>query len=253
VEGIVGQAIYEGLTVLDARAALKIFECYGIPVVETIAAETEKEALEAAEEIGYLANGKLGRVDGLVIKLWSKTEKGSHKTDLDGVKLNIKNDEDVVKAFREIKASVTEKIGAEHFQGVTVQPMADMNGYEVLLGKKTDSIWGPAVACGLGGTYAELWNDKVVTLPGLNETLALRLVKKTKISKMLLKGWRGKPAADIDAVVKAFVAISQLAQDFPEIDELDINPMIARKDGILVVDGRITLHSTGKERESAIV
>ena len=218
-------------TILTTEEALKIFEQYGIPVVDTWVVKSSIMAPNVADCVGY----------PVVIKLRSKTEKGSHKTDVGGVKLNVKNAKEVRDAFNEIKKSVTEKIGAEHFEGVTIQPMADMSGYEILLGKKTDSIWGSAIAFGFGGTDAELWNDKVVTLPGLTESLALRLIKKTKISKKLLNGWRGKPAADMNAVVKAFVAISQLAEDFPEIDELDINPAMADKNGLLVVDGRITL------------
>lgn len=234
----------DGRKTLSSKEALYIFQLYGIKTVPTLVAETSCDAIRSAKRIGY----------PVVVKLHSETEQGSHKTDLDGVKLGLADDEEVRKAFRDIKKSVTEKIGKEHFQGVTIQPMADLKGgYEVLLGIKTDSIFGSAIAFGLGGTDAEFFKDKVVTLPGLNESLALRLIKKTKISKKLLTGWRGKPGADISAVVKAFVAISRLAEDFPEIDELDINPLIASEKGVLVVDGRISLHEPGKERGSAIV
>jgi acetyltransferase len=240
---VIRQAQNEGRKQLSAKEALYIFKLYGIETVPTLVAETSCEAAKAAKKIGY----------PVVVKLHSETEKGSHKTDLNGVKLGLANDEEVRKAFCEIKKSVTEKIGAEHFQGVTVQPMADMkSGYEILLGIKTDSIFGAAIACGLGGTDAEFFKDKVVTLPGLTESLALRLIKKTKISKKLISGWRGKSGANISAVAKAFVAISRLAEDFPEIDELDINPLIASEKGVLVVDGRITLHEPGKERGSAL-
>jgi acetyltransferase len=231
----------QGRYVLTTDEALALFDCYNIPVVETAVAQTEKEAILTAKEIDY----------PVVLKLRSKTEEGSHKTDIGGVELNLKNAEAVKEAFREIKKSVTEKIGAEHFQGVTVQPMADMSGSEILLGKTTDSVFGPIITFGWGGTDTEIISDKIVTMPGLTRETALTLIKETKVYKKL-KGARGKPPANIEAVVDAFVAISQIAQDFPEIDELDINPLIANEKGVLVVDGRVKLHKIGADRESAI-
>ena len=231
----------EGRLVLTTKEALNLFDVYGIPVVRTGVATNETGAVFSADTIGY----------PVVLKLHSKTEEGSHKTDVGGVKLNLKNGKAVKKAFQEIRDSVTEKIGAEHFLGVTVQPMADMSGSEILLGKTTDSVFGPIITFGWGGTDAEIISDKIVTMPGLTRETALTLIKETKVYKKL-KGARGKPPADLDAVVNAFVAISQIAQDFPEIDELDINPLIANEKGVLVVDGRVKFHKIGAERESAI-
>jgi acetyltransferase len=231
----------ENRFVLTTKEALDLFEEYHIPIVDTFIAYTKKRAVEIAE----------GFKRPVVLKLHSKTEKGSHKTDVGGVKLNLKNAEDVEKAFCEIQKSVTEKIGAEHFLGVTVQPMADMSGTEILLGKKTDPVFGPVITFGWGGTDAEIISDKIVTMPGLTRELALTLIKETKVYKKL-KGARGKPPANIDAVIDAFIAISQIAEDFPEIKELDINPLIASEKGVLVVDGRVKLHKIGEDRESAI-
>jgi acetyltransferase len=227
--------------VLTTDEALGLFECYNIPIVKTEVAKTVVEAVFSAEA-SY----------PVVLKLHSETEEGSHKSDVGGVKLNLKTAEEVIDAFQEIRDSVTKKIGAKHFLGVTVQPMVNMSATEILLGKTTDSVFGPIITFGWGGTDTEIISDKIVTMPGLTRETALTLIKETKVYKKLEKGPRGGKPANMKAVVDAFVAISQIAQDFPEIDEIEINPLLANEKGVLAVDARVKLHKIGAERESAI-
>ena len=232
VKKILAGAKSEGRTTLDTVEALGVFSAYGIPTVETRVIKEQKDF------VGWFNFPA-------VVKLFSRTEKGSHKTDIGGVKLGIKNHEELVSAFDEIKDSVTAKIGAEHFHGVVIQSMAPQGVCEVLVGIKHDPIFGSIPIFGWGGTDTEIIRDSVVSLPDINATTALRLIQRTKIWKKLA-GARGKLPADIEKVVDAWVAISRLAKDFPEIKELDINPLIAYEDSVLVVDGRVTLHNKKK-------
>jgi len=230
VKKVLANAKREGRTTLDIIEVLSIFNAYGINVVSTVRIRNTEN----------IAHGNIRYP--VAVKLFSQTEKGSHKTDVGGVKLGIKNEEELISAFEEIKKSVTEKIGVEHFQGVIVQSMATAGVCETLVGIKHDTTFGSAVIFGWGGTDTEIIRDSVVAIPELDAATALRLMKRTKIWKKLSNP-RGKNPADTEKVVDVWVAISRLAKDFPEIKELDINPLIAYEDRVLVVDGRITLHA----------
>ena len=151
----------------------QLLKAYDIPTVETRIALTEQEALQAAEEIGY----------PIVLKLYSLTI--THKTDVGGVQLNLRDANAVKTAFQAIKQSVTEKAGAEHFQGVTVQPMVKLDGYELIIGSSLDSQFGPVILFGTGGQLVEVFKDSALALPPLNSTLALRMMEQTKILKAL--------------------------------------------------------------------
>ncbi len=123
----------------------------------------------------------------IVLKLHSLTI--SHKTDVGGVVLNLRDADAVGKAFEGIKQSVTEKVGAEHFQGVTVQPMAKLEGYEIILGSSIDSQFGPVLLFGTGGQLVEVFKDSSLALPPLNSTLALRMME----THQDLQGLEGRP------------------------------------------------------------
>ena len=148
---------------------------------------TEQEALQAADEIGY----------PIVLKLYSLTV--THKTDVGGVQLNLRDATAVKAAFQSIKQAVTEKVGADHFHGVTVQPMVKLDGYELIIGSSLDSQFGPVILFGTGGQLVEVFKDRALALPPLNSTLALRLMEQTKILKAL-KGVRGRKPVDLTAL-----------------------------------------------------
>ena len=148
--------------------------CYAIPVVETYVARTAEEAVEIAEKVGY----------PLVIKIFSETI--THKSDVGGVKLNIRSHQAVRDAFKDIHHSVTEAVGEGHFQGVTVQKITvKLDGYELILGSSVDPQFGPVLLFGMGGQLVERFKDRALALPPLNINLARRLMEKTRIYQAL--------------------------------------------------------------------
>jgi acetyltransferase len=197
--------------------------------VETRVAATEDEAVNSAKEIGY----------PVVLKLYSMTI--THKTDVGGVLLNLRDADAVRKGYQDIKASVTQKAGAEHFQGVTVQPMIKLDGYELIVGSSLDSQFGPVMLFGTGGQLVEVFRDRALALPPLNSTLARRMMEQTRIFKAL-QGVRGRKPVDIAALEELLVRFSQLVVEQPWIKEIDINPLLASSDRLLALDARVVVH-----------
>ncbi len=228
-ERIIRDVRDSGRTILTEYESKQLLKAYDIPTVETRVAATEDEALKAAEEIGY----------PIVLKLYSLTI--THKTDVGGVQLNLHDANAVKTAFQSIKQAVTEKVGAEHFQGVTVQPMAKLDGYELIIGSSLDSQFGPVILFGTGGQLVEVFKDRALALPPLNSTLALRLMEQTKIFTAL-KGVRGRKPIDLKALEELLVRFSQLVVEQPWIKEIDINPLLASPDRLLALDARVVLH-----------
>ena len=218
-----------GRTMLNEFEAKQLLAHYGIPVVETRAAENEEQAVALASAIGY----------PVVLKLLSNSI--AHKTDVDGVRLQLLTPEEVRGAYRSIQASVTEKAGAEHFAGVTVQPMVRRDGYELILGSAVDAQFGPVILFGSGGVMVEVYRDLGLALPPLNTTLAQRLMEQTKIFAAL-QGVRGRKPVDLAALEGLLVRFSQLVVEQPWIKEIDINPLLATSEQMLALDARVVLH-----------
>ena len=216
-------------TILTEFESKQLLKAYGIPTVETRIAVTDDEALQAAHEIGC----------PVVLKLHSLTV--THKTDVGGVLLNLRDADAVRKGFHAIKESVTQKAGAEHFQGVTVQPMIKLEGYELIVGSSLDSQFGPVMLFGTGGQLVEVFRDRALALPPLNSTLARRMMEQTKIFKAL-QGVRGRPPVDISALEELLVRFSQLIVEQRWIKEIDINPLLASADRLLALDARVVVH-----------
>jgi len=228
-ERIIRDVRQSGRTILTEYESKQLLKAYDIPTVETRVAATEQEALQAAEEIGY----------PIVLKLYSLTI--THKTDVGGVLLNLRDATAVRTAFQNIKQTVTEKVGAEHFQGVTVQPMVKLDGYELIIGSSLDAQFGPVILFGTGGQLVEVFKDRALALPPLNSTLALRLMEQTKILKAL-KGVRGRKPVDLHALEDLLVRFSQLVVEQPWVKEIDINPLLASPERLLALDARVVLH-----------
>ena len=220
-----------GRTMLNEFEAKQLLACYGIPIVETRAAEDEEQAVACAAEIGY----------PVVLKLLSNTI--AHKTDVDGVHLRLQTAEQVRSAYRAIQSSVAEKAGAEHFAGVTVQPMVKRDGYELILGSTVDAQFGPVILFGSGGVMVEVYRDHALALPPLNTTLAQRLMEQTKIYSALL-GVRGRKPINLTALEGLLVRFSQLVMEQPWIKEIDINPLLATPDQLLALDARVVVHDS---------
>jgi acetyltransferase len=220
----------EGRSILTEFESKQLLAAYGIPVAQTFIATDVASAVQAAEKLGY----------PVVLKLYSETI--THKTDVGGVQLNLGSAQGVQRAFAAIQASVTEKAGAQHFQGVTVQPMIKLkDAYELILGASLDPQFGPVLLFGTGGQLVEVFKDRSLGLPPLNTTLARRMMEHTKIYKAL-KGVRGRKPVDMAALEVLMVRFSALVAEQRWIKEIDINPLLASPDGLIALDARIVVH-----------
>jgi len=218
-----------GRTLLTEVESKEVLSAYGIPITETRVARTEDEAVAAAEAIGY----------PVVAKLYSHTI--THKTDVGGVALNLQDAAAVRAAYRQIEASVTERRGREHFEGLTVQPMINYTGYELILGSSIDDQFGPVLLFGMGGQLVELFRDRSLGLPPLNTTLARRMIERTTISKAFA-GIRGRRPIDQTALEQLLVRFSLLVVEQRWIRDIDINPLLASPERLIALDARIVLH-----------
>ncbi|MGQ9634999.1 MAG: bifunctional acetate--CoA ligase family protein/GNAT family N-acetyltransferase [Bryobacteraceae bacterium] len=236
-EEIIQEARKEARTILTEFESKQVLAAYGIPIVETIVASTEEEAVAAAERIGY----------PVVLKLFSETI--THKTDVGGVQLNLKDAKAVREAYRRIQTSVREKAGEGHFLGVTVQPMIKLDGYEIILGSSLDPQFGPVILFGLGGQLVEVFQDRALALPPLTTTLARRMMEKTKIYKAL-KGVRGRKPVDLAELEQMLVRFSHLVVEQRWIKEVDINPMLASPERIVALDARVVIHDATMKEEN---
>jgi acetyltransferase len=225
-----------GRTILTEVESKELLKIYGIPTVETVTALTEDEAAQQAQRIGY----------PVVLKLLSETI--THKTDVGGVQLDVRDDAAVRKAFRNIQTSVSEKVGIEHFLGVTVQPMVKLDGYELIIGSSVDPQFGPVLLFGAGGQLVELFKDRALALPPLNTTLARRMIEQTKVFEAL-QGVRGRKAVDLSVLEELLVRFSQLIVEQPWIREIDINPLLASSERLLALDARVVVYGPEVQSE----
>ncbi|MCB1111654.1 MAG: bifunctional acetate--CoA ligase family protein/GNAT family N-acetyltransferase [Chlamydiales bacterium] len=236
-KALIDKARSEGRTLLDEDESKKVLKCYGIPVVETVTATSAEEAAARADSLGY----------PVVAKLYSQTI--THKTDVGGVILNLESANEVRHAFEKIRHSVTEAAGAAAFEGVTVQRMVKLDGYELILGSSCDEQFGPVLLFGTGGQLVEVYKDRSLALPPLNSNLAAKLINKTKIADAL-RGVRGRSAIDMVNLKRILVHFSQMIVENRWIKECDINPLLASTEEIVALDARIVLHDPSlKESE----
>ena len=228
--GIVQVVRDSGRTILTEYESKRLLAAYGIPTVETHVASTEDGAVEWGSQLGF----------PVVLKLYSETI--THKTDVGGVKLNLGDKEAVRRAFRDIRSAVADKAGAQHFQGVTVQPMVKLrDAYEVIVGSSIDPQFGPVLLFGSGGQLVEVYRDRDLGLPPLTVTLARRMMEQTKIYHAL-KGVRGRKSVDLPVLERLLVRFSQLVAEQRWVKELDINPLLVSDESLLALDARVVLH-----------
>ena len=207
---------------LPATLVSKLLGCYQIPQVSTVVVGTEAEAAAAAAAL-----------DGPVV-LKAQARGVVHKTEAGAVKLDLRSTEDVRAAYRHLAATFGDAL-----TGVLVQPML-RGGVEVLAGVVHEAVFGPLVVFGLGGVATDLLGDHCAKLTPLTDTDARELISGLRAAR-LLDGYRGQPAADTSAVADVLLRISRLADDLPEVAELDLNPMIARADSCQAADARIRI------------
>jgi len=214
---------------LNEIEAKTIVSSYGISVAKTTVAKNEDDAVKIANEIGY----------PVVLKIFSPDV--LHKSDVGGVKINLKSDSDVKNAFNEIINNVKKHVPNARIEGVVVQEFAPQ-GLEVIIGGIYDKFFGPTIMFGLGGVWVEILKDVTFRLAPIDKQEAEDMIKEIK-GYPLLTGYRGSPPVDLDALKDALVKASQLMNDFQEIGEMDLNPTMAyeKGKGIKVVDARIIL------------
>jgi acetyltransferase len=221
-------------TLLTEVESKQLLDAYRIPTVPAHIAESEEEAVRLSTEQGPI----------VVLKLYSEIV--THKADVGGVKLNLRSESEVRRAYREIEKAVGDRPGA--FLGVTVERMIQSDGYELILGSSVDPQFGPILLFGSGGRLVEIIKDYTLGFPPLNRTLARRLMEQTLIYRAL-KGVRAGAGVDLAGLERLLVQFSLLVAEQRRIKEIDINPLLVSTTQILALDARIVLHDPGISEE----
>ncbi|HEX9626204.1 MAG TPA: bifunctional acetate--CoA ligase family protein/GNAT family N-acetyltransferase [Acidiferrobacterales bacterium] len=214
------------LTPLETQAVLKAF---GVPVLTSIAAGSANEALVVAESLGFPVAMKIHSPDI------------THKSDVSGVRLNIRSAAAVRATYNDLLAAVRDKRPEAKIQGVIIEPMHDRpHGRELIVGVVRDPVFGPAIGFGAGGTAVEVMQDRFVSLPPLNRVIAAQMIERTRVSR-LLGNFRHMPAVNREALENVLLRVSELVCELPEVIELDINPLIVDERDAVAVDARMTV------------
>lgn len=214
---------------MGADEAIAVLGAYGLPLIPARLARTPEEAAAAATDLGF----------PVVVKLASRTI--IHKTEWEGVALNLKTTGAVHSACRRIEDRLLAAGRRDELDGFLVQPMVE-GGVELLVGMTDDPLFGPLLAFGLGGIHVEILRDVVVRITPLSDRDADEMIRGIR-GYRLLTGYRGHPPADVDAVRDVLLRLSQLVEDLPEIAEIDLNPVkaFAPGEGCRILDARIRL------------
>jgi acetyltransferase len=232
VKEIIAAAKADKRRFLPEPEAHAILKAYKFPTLDFRLATTKQECIEAAQDIGYPVVLKIVSPDIL------------HKVDVGGVKLNIKDEVELKKAYQEIMQSVKSTKSGAKIWGVFVQKMAE-KGKETIIGMNKDPHFGPLLMFGLGGVYVEAFKDVTFRIAPIRELSAQRMIREIRGYK-IFEGFRGENPSDIDAVAECLERLSQLVTDFGEIEELDINPLLVfeKGKGARVIDARILINQT---------
>lgn len=222
-EALLAEALAAGRTRLAESEAKALLAAYGVPTVETRVARSAEEAVAAAEAIGYPVAVKVHGA-GVV-----------HKSDVGGVVLGVRDAAGVRTAFATIRANLAAAGRADAFEGVSVQPMVERYGVELIVGSRVDAVFGPVLLFGAGGRLAEVHRDTALALPPLNTTLARRMMEQTRVVAAL--------DAEARAAVEALlVRFGQLVVEQPRLAEIEANPLLVVPEGLLALDARAALH-----------
>lgn len=228
-EAFLQPILKEKRVLLSEEESKRFIALWDIPIVVTHIASTVKEAIHYADQIGY----------PVVVKLYSHTI--THKTDVGGVKLNIKTPKEVQDAFEDIQKRVQALHHKGDFLGVTIQKMISNKGYELILGSTCDAQFGPVLLFGSGGELVEVQKDSALELPPITPEQAHGLMQKTRIYQAL-KGVRGKKAVDLEKLSLILSQFSQMIAYLAQIKECDINPLLVSEDTLVALDARVVLH-----------
>ena len=210
---------------LPEPEALRLLATYDLPVIPHRLARSAEEAAAAAQDLGGSVVLKIVSADIL------------HKSDVGGVVLNVPTPAEARAAFTRIRESVSRHTVKAAVDGVLVARMA-APGTEVILGMLRDPQFGPAVMAGLGGIFVELYKDVAFRLPPLTPAAARAMLMELKAAP-LLTGYRGQPPRDLDALARCACAVARIGEEHPEIQEMDLNPVLAYEQGCVIVDAKI--------------
>lgn len=234
----IDQARREGRTMLNEPESKALIASTGIPIVDS-------QLAVDVEEAGTLARRLFEQHSCLVLKILSRDI--SHKSDVDGVRLDLASVEAVQQAAQAMIKRVRELRPQARIDGFILQPMLRRpDAHELILGMSVDLNFGPLILFGAGGTATEIIRDTALALPPIDHDSALELIGQTRIAR-LLAGYRDKPAADFTAIAKALVALSNLIAGHDAIREIDINPLLASAHGVMALDARVRIASDGED------
>jgi acetyltransferase len=227
--GIVRRALGEGRSVLDATESKDLLDAFRIPATRSVNAADGEEAVAAAERTGY----------PVVMKILSPDI--THKSDVGGVRLALPNGQAVREAYAQMMAAVARVRPGARVTGVTIEPMVTRpHARELMAGIARDPIFGPAITFGAGGIAIEVLKDRTVALPPLNAALVDDMIRGTRVAKMLSQ-FRHLPPVDRAALDAVLLRVSEMAVELPQIEELDINPLVADEQGVLALDARVVV------------
>lgn len=220
---IISEAVEQGREALTEYEAKEFLMEIGLPVTKQILTTSEDEAIAAANELGF----------PVVMKIMA--EDIVHKSDVGGVKVGIKDEDAVPDSFKELMS-----IPSDAEKKVSVQEMAEKPISELIIGTLQDPQFGPAIMFGIGGVLVEVMKDVSFRISPITEFDANEMIHEIKGFK-LLDGYRGAPKADLESLIALLKDISEVSMQYPEIDQMDLNPVFIYKNGVKIVDARIIL------------
>ncbi|HTY54583.1 MAG TPA: acetate--CoA ligase family protein, partial [Candidatus Binataceae bacterium] len=227
IENLIAEAERAGRLELSELESKQILQSIGVAVAMPQSASTPEQAATVATQIGFPVAMKVLSPDI------------THKSDVGGVALNLKSQAEVAQAFADIRSNLAKNRSDARFEGVTVQPMAPP-GVEMLAGIIRDQRFGALIVAGMGGTLVEILNDTAMRLAPFDAADARAMIAELK-GVSILHGARGAPPADIDSLASLLVKLSQMAERYPEIREMDLNPVVVYREGLMVLDARVAL------------
>ncbi|WP_028449270.1 bifunctional acetate--CoA ligase family protein/GNAT family N-acetyltransferase [Chitinibacter tainanensis] len=226
---IVDSVLASGRTVMDEVESKALLRSFHIPVTLTVRAKSADDAVTAAMGLGLPVALKID-AEGII-----------HKTDIDGVVLNVGSLVQVASEANKMLAKAHDRLGSDKVRGLVIQPMhGKKSGRELMVGVARDRAFGPVITFGFGGVTVEVFNDVAVSLPPLNEYLAENLIQRTRVKKML-GAFRGQAPVNLDAVKHVLLRVSEMVCELPQIQQMDINPLVADEHGVIAVDAKIIL------------
>lgn len=234
---LVRKALAEGRTVLTEEESKRFLATYRIPVTKTLVAATANQAAAIARSEGY----------PVALKIVSPEI--TLKSDAGGVALGIRSEDELRDEYEKMMGRVRAHCPGCAIKGVTVQRMVEGIDYEVILGAKKDEDFGPVILFGMGGIGVQIFQDFSIGLPPLNQALARKMMEETRVYR-LLQGYRGKPPADLARLEQIVLNFSNLISDFPEIAEMDINPIAISEGRAIALDARVILDTGSIDQAS---